>query len=52
MLAKAFKCGNSTAIRIPKNLGISEKEEFRIKKVGNNIILEPFKIIPGMIYLA
>ena len=43
MLAKAFKCGNSTAIRIPKNLGIAEKEEFNIKKIGNNIILEPIK---------
>ena len=38
--AKVFQCGNSQAIRIPKELQISEKE-FVIRKNGNCIFLLP-----------
>ncbi|MCR5200978.1 MAG: hypothetical protein K6C38_07680 [Saccharofermentans sp.] len=40
MIAKVFKCGNSQAIRIPKEMNTDEKE-FIIKKRGKCIYLIP-----------
>ncbi len=42
--AKAFKSGNSQAVRIPKNYHINEEDLF-IQKIGNSIILTPKKDI-------
>ncbi|EKD27993.1 MAG: hypothetical protein ACD_79C00469G0005 [uncultured bacterium] len=40
--SKVFACGNSQAIRLPKEYQVEDKELF-IQKVGNTIILFPKK---------
>jgi antitoxin VapB len=42
MLTRAFKSGNSLAVRIPKELAIVEAGlDVEIEKVGNTLVLRP-----------
>ena len=42
MLTRAFKSGNSLAVRIPKELAFVEaSQEIEIEKVGNTLVLRP-----------
>ena len=38
---KAFKAGNSVAVRFPKKLGITPGTEFRIREEDGRFIVEP-----------
>lgn len=38
---KAFKSGNSVALRLPKALGIKPGTEMRIRKEGDGYVFEP-----------
>lgn len=40
---RTFKSGNSVALRLPKELGIPEGQEFTIRKVGTSLHIEPKK---------
>jgi virulence-associated protein VagC len=37
---KAFKSGNSVAVRLPKELGITEGTELEIEEIGRGWLLE------------
>ncbi len=39
--AKAFKSGNSVAVRLPRELGIDAGDALRIEKVGAEIRISP-----------
>lgn len=42
MLTRAFKSGNSLAIRIPKEFAIVEADqEVEIERIGNTLVLRP-----------
>lgn len=42
MLTRAFKSGNSLAVRIPKELAIVEaNQDVEIEKIGNTLVLRP-----------
>ena len=42
MLTRAFKSGNSLAVRIPKELAIVEvNQNVEIEKIGNTLVLRP-----------
>ena len=44
MLTRAFKSGNSLAVRIPKELAIIEaSQELEIEKVGDTLVLRPLR---------
>lgn len=40
---KAFKSGNSVAVRLPKALGVTAGTELRIHEEGGKYVLEPVK---------
>ena len=39
--AKAFKSGNSIALRVPKALGVIEGAEMRVREEGGRFVFEP-----------
>jgi antitoxin VapB len=42
MLTRAFKSGNSLAVRIPKELAMFEaSQDIEIERVGNTLVLRP-----------
>lgn len=42
MLTRIFKSGNSLAVRIPKELAITEaSQEVEIERVGNTLVVRP-----------
>lgn len=44
MLTRAFKSGNSLAVRIPKELAIIDVgQEIEIEQVGNTLVVRPVK---------
>jgi len=43
LTTKAFKSGNSVALRLPKKLGIEAGTEMRIREEGGRFVLEPVK---------
>ena len=48
---KAFKSGNSVALRLPKALGIKAGTEMRIRREGERYVIEPM-VRPGKIDLT
>lgn len=38
---KTFKSGNSVAVRLPKELGVDEGQEFTVSKIGSRLQLTP-----------
>lgn len=42
MLGRAFKSGNSLAVRIPRDLGVVEEPgDVEIERVGNTLVIRP-----------
>lgn len=39
VVTKAFKSGNSVAVRLPKELGIVEGTEFELERTGSGVLL-------------
>lgn len=49
---RAFKAGNSVAVRFPKKLGIAPGTELRIREEGGRFIVEPVMLPPKLIDLT
>ena len=41
IVTKAFKSGNSVAVRLPKELGIVEGMEIEIERTGESVTMRP-----------
>ena len=40
-ITKAFKSGNSVAVRLPKELGITEGMELEVERAGDTVTITP-----------
>ncbi len=43
---KTFKSGNSVAVRLPKELGIREGTEVRVREESGRYVIEPIQVEP------